>query len=406
MLDCLTRPFTFSARFEHSAVCTVLIALMLAGCGDDDTCDPGFVRIGGACVAITDAPEDSPDAGEDATSDAGGDIGDGCDGVDMDGVIDETMVNEGDACTGACGAGVAQCVGRELVCVVNTMEVCDGEDNDCDGQTDEGVLETFYIDSDNDGFGGEECLACTASDCGAGAISTGGDCNDSDNSIFPNADEACNGADDDCDEFVDEGLTIPTWYRDADNDGFGDPSMECMACRSDECEGGVFVDNNSDCNDDCSGCNPDGMDNICDGLDQDCDGTADEGLTRLGYLDQDGDGQGTGEQTMVCPDVHSRRGGDCHDGNALVFDFAEAQTTPYEALDGTMSWDYNCDGRAEQFRTICNSCGPRAFPYCWQIAPPGCGMMGRVRNTPYILVPSPMCSGPSGTEFMLTSPCR
>ena len=35
----------------------------------------------------------------------------------------------------------------------SATELCDGQDNNCDDQIDEGVLSTFYTDADGDGFG-------------------------------------------------------------------------------------------------------------------------------------------------------------------------------------------------------------------------------------------------------------
>ena len=55
------------------------------------------------------------------------------------------------------------------------VEVCDGEDDDCDAAVDEGVLVAFYPDCDGDGFAGASAratLACTAP--ATTAICTGG----------------------------------------------------------------------------------------------------------------------------------------------------------------------------------------------------------------------------------------
>ena len=37
-------------------------------------------------------------------------------------------------------------------------EICDGVDNNYDGNIDEGVLTIYYADSDNDGFGSSQII--------------------------------------------------------------------------------------------------------------------------------------------------------------------------------------------------------------------------------------------------------
>jgi hypothetical protein len=70
----------------------------------------------------------------------------------------------------------------------SAAEQCDGLDNNCDGETDEGVLTTFYADADADGYGdlSQPTDACAQP---TGASATGDDCDDTNPAIHPNAEE-------------------------------------------------------------------------------------------------------------------------------------------------------------------------------------------------------------------------
>ncbi|MCB9534645.1 MAG: hypothetical protein H6704_00070 [Myxococcales bacterium] len=219
-----------------------------------------------------------------------------CDGRDddCDGRADEGATN-------ACGA-----------CGPTPVEVCNGRDDDCDGRTDEGVrnrcggcgavpAETCNgVDDDCDGRADEEvvnaCGGCAAvqeevcngldDDCDGRVDNTPGDdaplgrpCSQDlgacragveacvggrwqpCDGVLP-TDEACNGADDDCDGVTDE-ITRPC--------GAAVENGEVGQCRvgRETCDDGAWS----------GGCDAvDPTAEVCDGLDNDCDGQADEQL--------------------------------------------------------------------------------------------------------------------------------
>jgi len=79
-------------------------------------------------------------------------------------------------------------------------ELCDGLDNDCINGIDDGlIMVPYYIDADNDSFGGgSSTLYCQ--NPGVGFSPVDGDCNDSNPNIYPGATEILdNGVDENCD---------------------------------------------------------------------------------------------------------------------------------------------------------------------------------------------------------------
>jgi len=87
-------------------------------------------------------------------------------------------------------------------------ELCNGVDDDCDGDIDEDSAvdaATWYADSDRDGYGASATGTTAACSEPSGFAATDDDCDDADAGINPGATEICNGADDDCDGVADNG---------------------------------------------------------------------------------------------------------------------------------------------------------------------------------------------------------
>jgi hypothetical protein len=111
-------------------------------------------------------------------------------------------------------------------------EYCDGFDQDCDAEIDEGAVDAdvWYADKDGDGYGAEP-LASPSCEPPTGYVAEDGDCDDADAALSPGAPEACDGADNDCDATADEdsvcvavtssGTEICDDGVDQDGDGLG-----------------------------------------------------------------------------------------------------------------------------------------------------------------------------------------
>lgn len=192
-----------------------------------------------------------------------------CDGIDNDCKIN--TLDGADQVSELNTKQEAACFGLQKSCLngamqddysqVNTYEAietsCDSIDNDCDGNIDLGLVNTYYDDTDNDSYGDS---AKTKSFCSKdlataeGYVSNSLDCDI--NNITCNID---------CTSQV---------YEDFDTDGYGNSAVSHRLC---DTPGGYIVDN-TDCDDNNALINP-GKQEICDPIDHDCDGDIHNGLS-------------------------------------------------------------------------------------------------------------------------------
>ena len=200
-----------------------------------------------------------------------------CDEVDnnCNGETDE-LFGTGIPCDGqgTCGIGTVVCSGEYSVMCSTDIggpeydasspereEVCDGYDNDCDGQTDEGFNPGASCEGTGEcGQGIIECKGLLTTIC---STNIGGSDYDASSSLRQ---EICDGKDNDCDGSVDE-----NWRVGETCDGIGECGIGIIECSS---------VNSVRCSTDPDGSqfNPNDPSHVeqCDHLDNDCDGNIDE----------------------------------------------------------------------------------------------------------------------------------
>jgi parallel beta-helix repeat protein len=235
--------------------------------------------------------------------------------------------------------------------------------NDCDDNDElEHPGQTWYKDSDGDEYsdGTTNTASCTRPAgyyASSEIISTTDDCDDGNNSINPEASEVCNGSDDNCNDQIDEGVTI-TYYADTDGDGYGNLGNSTQACTSPS----GYVSNSNDCDDSDTLEHPGQTwysdlddDGYSDGgtnsssctrpanykitseliaLSGDCDdGDSDEFPNQIWYQDFDGDGYGNTHipaQSCTKPDGYVTDKTDCDDSDGEIY--------PGNGCEKSMPW--------------------------------------------------------------------
>jgi hypothetical protein len=390
-------------------------------CNDSDNCpsdanssqaDSDGDGTGDACDTCTDADGDGYGDNSFAASTCASDCDDSdatinpaateyCDSVDndCDGTVDEgdsadasTWYADGDsdtygdssksqsACSQPSGwvADATDCDDTDANTYPGADEYCDGHDDNCDGDIDEDAsvdVSTWYVDADSDGYGN---AASTDIDCYAptGYVADATDCDDTEATTYPGADEYCDGHDDDCDGDTDEDDSVDaiTWYADSDADGEGDATVSDIDCyqpsgyveNSTDCDdttivlntadldGDGFTSCGSDCNDTNAAINVDAAEIWYDGVDQNCDQWSDYDQDGDGFdhLDYDADGDGV-------------YGTDCDDEDADIN--TDATELWYDGIDqdcDTLS-DYDADYDGQDSETYggedCNDADPDTY---------------------------------------------
>jgi len=303
-----------------------------------------------------------------------------CDGNDnnCNGNVDEGNPGGGIVCNtggqGVCGAGITVCVDGETMCnqtATASAEICDGLDNNCNGFIDEapggGALtrECYDGPAGTQGFG-----VCTA------GVQTcaGGEFRSCVGQTLPSA-EICDGLDNNCNGNVDEG-----------NPGGG---IACITSNPGVCSAGSTA-----CVEGAVACvgtiQPGDLAEICDGLDNNCNGTIDEGFPGLGTPCFEGLGLCRRAGVVVC---------NVSDRSAPPVCDAVPGTPVAEVCDFQ---DNNCNGNVDEaFRNAagiynqvshCGSCnidcnnrwpgGPALFNVI-----PNCGVAGGTASCGFTCMP-------------------
>jgi hypothetical protein len=284
------------------------------------------------------------------------DIDDDCNGA-KDDVPEASCMTAQD---GVCEAGVYACETGLMVCQAREeprAETCNGDDDDCDGQSDEGTSLPCYPDVDGCVENADDSFTCIGQ-CAPGvqdcALGEQGTCGGMIVPVEGNDDCTTGGGlafDDDCDGEIDENCACSTAGETQDCYGGADGTHLVPPCTTgtQTCDGERFGPCMNQRVPEQETCENEGVDDDCDGRTDEipnrymvCSDEEMEGICRFGRFNCDGDAFG-----CVTPDSSAEQcNGLDDDCNGVVDD-------DFQLLHD----EHNCGQCGEQCSGELNCCG-------------------------------------------------
>ena len=312
----------------------------------------------GCIVELTQQNTPAPDSSstgedDDTTGGATSDEGDpGDKGTTTGGPFCDGAPQEGFLRTGVCAAAAAAKCDLETLTwdVADHTQLagyeagdeltCDGKDNDCDGQTDEGLTRACPEDGEGyPGLGlceGKLSQACVDGDwASCAAIDLAG---------HESEEQSCDDVDNDCDGETDESLLgVPSVVCPGAKFWGQCSAIDGITCQSGEwqCDPAAYFDQLALYEAE--------VELSCDGLDNDCDGEVDEGIVAL--ADSSCDKQGVCEAGGVAAECVTGGEGEwtCNYDDVVGHESVETK------CDGL---DNDCDGQVDEVQPGLAQCDP------------------------------------------------